>query len=153
MTCRGEPGYKCKVTLGADTVLGMGVWSISGGASAQLDDTEFLDNSEKFCWGIATGEDITFSGLMRANNSAGQLELQKAKVNKTDLNTIKFWMNSVSGFVPNQTAGYFHPLSTTGNLTDADGYVNIISYDIGADKAGLVTIGFTAKVSGTMVLV
>ncbi len=36
-----KKGKKCKVTLGANSILGMGVWSMPGVSSDELDATEF----------------------------------------------------------------------------------------------------------------
>jgi len=45
-------GKNCKVTIGANTVVGMGTWSISDGSVEEVDDTEFGDNFKTFVFGI-----------------------------------------------------------------------------------------------------
>ena len=57
-------GKNSKVSLGANTVLGMGTWTIGGGSVATLDDTEFGDEYQDLVLGllrdvVRTEENVT----------------------------------------------------------------------------------------------
>jgi len=69
------------------------------------------------------------------------------------LTSLRLYVDNTSYYEPCQTAGYFAPGTlSTGQDTPAS-HVNITTYDISMDKAGLATISFTGKVSGVMVLI
>jgi hypothetical protein len=147
-----KSGKDCKVTLGSNTVVGMGTWSISGITADQMDASAFGDNWKSFEFGMKDGGTITFSGIADPADTTGQEALQLANLNNTDLTNLYLYIDDTSRYGPNQTSGYFSPSSTSGNDTPVS-YVNITSYNISADKADLVKIDFTAKISGLMVLV
>ena len=56
MANESKIGIDCKVTIGANTVLGIGTLSISGGSYAELDDTDFGDDDMITLRGLRTGE-------------------------------------------------------------------------------------------------
>lgn len=147
-----KSGKDCKVTLGANTVVGMGTWTITGISADQMDASVFGLNWKAFEFGMKDGGTITFSGLFDAADVTGREALELANVNNTDLTTLRLYIDDTSYFVPNQTTGYYSPTNTSGQDTILS-WCNIITYNITADKADLVKIDFTAKVSGNMVLV
>ena len=55
------PGRACKVTLGANTVVGMGVWEIGGGTVTELDTTEFGNDYSEIQLGIVVGGNVTLT--------------------------------------------------------------------------------------------
>ncbi len=61
MASESKAGRDCKVTLGANIILGVGSWSITGGSFAELDDTAFGDESMQSMRGLRTGGTVTFS--------------------------------------------------------------------------------------------
>ncbi len=75
-----------------------------------------------------------------------------ANIANTDLTNIRFYIDDTSYYEPCRTTGYFSPTNSTGIDTILS-WVNIIGYSIRADKADLVKVDFTAKVSGVMVLI
>lgn len=147
-----KKGNITKVTIGADTIVGMGDYNRSGGQAVQMDTTAFTDNFESYEFGVKAGEDLTFSGLYDPDDTTGQEELQKAKVDGTDLTTLRFYIDNTSYFEACQTTGYFSPANTTGVGTELS-HINIINVDTNSTRTDMMKISFSAKVSGVMVLV
>jgi hypothetical protein len=136
--------------MGATAVLGIGNWKYTPGVAAELDDTEFGDTVEKIKLGIRKRGSVSFSGIMKKGDLTGQEALKRALVNATDVTDLRFMEDATSFYAPNQTTGYFSPSSTSANSTQKS-WINITSFDIGSDKAGLATISFSGTVSGDMV--
>ena len=147
-----KSGKDCKVTIGTDTVVGMGTWSISGVTADQMDTSAFNDNWKTFEFGMKDGGTIEFSGLGDPADVTGQEVLELANLNNTDMTTLRLYVDDTSYYEPCQTTGYYSPTSDSGNDTILS-WVNIVSYSINADKAGMLQKSFSAKVSGNMVLV
>ena len=145
-------GKDCSVKLGAVTVSGIGDWSLSGITADQMDASEFLDNWKTFEFGMKDGGTVAFSGLLDASDLTGQQALMYANNENTDITDMRLYVNLTSYYIPCATAGYFSPTTTTGADTLVS-YVNITSLDIKAEKASLCTVTFTAKVSGSFVLI
>lgn len=145
-------GKDCKVTLGSDKVTGLGDWSISGVTADQIEITEFGDEWKHYVYSLKDGGTVSFSGFFHADDITGQQKLIEANLYNSGLTTLKFYINDTSYFTPNQTTGYFSPNLTTGAPTEL-GNVCITSYDVKAEKAGLVQVTFQGKVSGCMVLI
>ena len=145
-------GKKCKVTLGANTVMQMGSWSYNGITSDQFDASVFGDNWKKYKFGMKDGGNIVVGGFYDPDDTTGQEELQQANIENTDITTVRLYVDNTSYLEPCQTTGYFSPSTTTGNDTELS-HVNVTSYDINSDKSGLMGINFGMKVSGVMVLV
>jgi hypothetical protein len=147
-----KSGKDCKVTLGANTVVGMGTWSLDSVTTDQMDASAFNDNWKSFEFGMKDGGTISFGGLYDAADTTGREALQLARLNNTDLTTLRLYIDDTSYYEPCQTTGYFSPTNTTGNDTVVS-HVNVLTCPMNADKADLVKIDFTCKVSGVMVLV
>ena len=147
-----KSGKDCAVKLGTSTVVGMGDWSITGITADQMDSSAMGDNWKTFEFGMKDGGTISFSGIADPADTTGQETLQLANLANTDLTTLRLYIDDTSYYVPCQTTGYFSPTNTTG-IDTVLSHVNVTSYDITADKADLVKVSFTAKVSGCMVLV
>ena len=151
-----KSGHKCKVTLGSNTVVGMGVWNLEGITADEMESSSFDQNWKSFEYGMKDGGTISFNGFFDPEDSTGQMYLQKANLDNTNLTSLRLYINNTSYYVPCATSGYFKPGdSTTGSSSEDTvlSHMNITSFSIGAEKAGLCTIDFTAKVSGVMVLV
>ena len=147
-----KSGKDCKVKLGTNTVVGIGDWSITGITADQMDSSAMGDNWKTFEFGMKDGGTISFSGIADPADTTGQETLQLANLANTDLTTLRLYIDDTSYYVQCQTTGYFSPTNTTG-IDTVLSHVNVTSYDITADKADLVKVSFTAKVSGCMVLV
>lgn len=145
-------GKDCKVALGADTILGIGNWSQDGKTIAEIDDTEFGDQSTKYCFGIQDGGTISFAGNLKPDDDDGQNTLIEAFDQRTELTDLRLYIDETSYYVPCQTSGYLNPSKTTGANTVVSNVV-IQSQPISVDKGALATISFTARVNGDMVLV
>ncbi len=145
-------GKDCVVKIGADTVVGIGQWSIDGITADMMDTSALGDNWKSFEFGMKDGGQVTFSGLCDPDDTTGQDVLRSANLNNTDITNLRLYVDNTSYFEPCQTTGYFTPASTSGNDTPAS-LVNVVSYNVSADKAGMLQTSFTCKVSGVMVLV
>ena len=145
-------GKDCAVKLAANSVVGMGTWSLSGISSDQLEDTEFGDSWKTFKFGLKDGGQVTFNGLYDPADTTGQEVLKAANLDNTDITNLRLYVDNTSYYEPCQTTGYWSPSDTTGNPTVLS-HVNITAYDISADKSGLMQSSFTAKISGCMVLI
>ena len=89
-----------KVTIGADTVLGMGTWTWGGYSREMLDDTEFGDNTDDYIYGILRGGQFTFDGNYKKDNTQGQDILRSYMLNEINLTNIRFYVDSVNYFTP-----------------------------------------------------
>lgn len=147
-----KSGKDCKVTLGANTIVGMGTWAITGITADQMDSSAFNDNWKTFEFGMKDGGTVTFSGLFDAADTTGREALQLANLENTDVTTLRLYIDDTSYYEPCQTTGYHSPTDTTGADTITS-HVNVTSFNLNADKADLVKIDFSCKVSGVMVLV
>jgi hypothetical protein len=143
-------GKNCKVTIGTNTVLGIGTWKYSPGAPEEIDNTEFGDTTEKILLGIRKRGTISFEGNAKMGDVTGQEVLKRAQVNAVDLTTLRFYENATSYLTPNATTGYHSPSSTTGNSTQLS-WINITSFEISTDKNGIGKVSFSGTVSGDMV--
>ena len=147
-------GKNCKVTIGANTVVGMGTWSISDGTAVEVDDTEFGDNFMTFQFGIHDGGTISFNGHHDPADITAQEILRQAKNDDSTMNTIRLYVDANSYYEACRTTSYWSPTNTSAALLSfpADLYIN--ACDIGADKSGMASISFTGKLSGgPMVLI
>ena len=145
-----KPGRNCKVTLAANNVLGMGTWEIGGGAVEELDTTEFGNQFQEIELGVVTGGNASFSGIYKKSDTQGQDLLRAAFYNKSDITTLRFYVDSVSYFTPNSTTAAGGGLPAESQVS----YINLISEPtISVDKSGLVEISFTGKISGVMRLI
>ena len=145
-------GKDCKVALGASTIVGMGTWSMSGISAEQIEATSFGDNWRSFETGVKDGGEVSFNGFLDPADVTGQEELMQYNIESTDVTSLRLYVDSTSYYEPCQTTGYFSPSTTTGNSTVLS-HINVTSYEVGADKSGLLTVSFSAKVSGCMVLI
>ena len=145
-------GKDCAVKIGAATVVGMGTWSLSGITSDQLESTQFGDSWKQFKFGLKDGGQITFNGLYDPADTTGQDVLRAANLDNTNITTIRLYLDNTSYLEPCQTTSWWTASDSTNNETFPS-HVNVTSYDISADKSGLMNTSFTCKVSGCMVLV
>jgi hypothetical protein len=143
-------GKNCKITLGANKVLGVGNWSYSPGVAAELDDTEFGDTVEKIKLGIRKRGSVSFSGIMKKGDTTGQELIKQYLVNATDVTDLRLYEDATSFYAPCQTTGYLSPASTSGNQT-MKSVINITSFEIKSDKSGLASFSGGGTVSGDMV--
>lgn len=135
-----KPGNKAKVTLGADTVVGMGVWKMSGITVDQLDATAFGDTAKEFLTGLMDYGNIEFSGLYDPADTTGQTALINALSGNTKVTNIRLYVDNTSYWMPDITA-------------DAASGMYVTNFSISADKSGLAQISFTGKATGPWALV
>ena len=150
MANESKVGINQKVTLGANNVLGMGTWEISGGSYALLDDTEYGDAYEQVLAGLITGGTVKFSGRYKKDDTQGQDMIRQAFFYKSDLTTLRFYVDSVSYYTPNST-------TAAGGGLPAGVPVSHIKINeeptISSDKADLMNISFSGKIVGAMRLI
>ena len=145
-------GKNCKVMIGLDTVLGIGNWSIGGGAVAELDDTEFGDEYNDVILGLFTGGSVSFAGLYKSGDTSGQQALKKAFFSRTALvgstTGLRFFINDTSFYCANDTTAV-----GLGGLPAGVPVSKIYitsEPQISSDRSGLMQISFTGKVVGAM---
>ena len=147
-------GKNCKVTLGANTVVGMGTWSISDGSVEEVDDTEFGDNFRTFVFGIHDGGTISFNGHHDPADTTAQELIRQAKNDDSAMNTIRLYVDNTSYYEACRTTSYWSPNDTSTGLLAFPATLYITGTNIDADKSGMVGISFEGKLSGgPMVLV
>ncbi len=142
-------GKDCQITVDGARILGIGTWSMSGMSVATLEDTEFLDDHAKFEVGLINSGTIEFSGQHKLADTTGQTVVAAALQAGTKITDIKLYANGNSYYTPNSTtaAGGGLPAETMVS------WVHIINSSISADKNGLVTVSYTAQISGAMRLI
>lgn len=134
-------GRWAKVTVGANTILGLGNWSIEGIAVDQIETTDFGTVWKKFESGMLDGGTISFAGNYDPDDTSGQTLLRVANLNATHLTSMRFYVDSTSYFEADQTS------------VSPKSYIIITSWNVSMDKAGVAQTTFTGKVSGGMTLV
>ena len=130
-------GKDCKVSNGANKILGMGTWSIPGVTSDRLEDTEFGDDWKTYLYGLKDGGQVAFAGYYDKADTTGQDILRTANENQTELTDLRFYVDDTSYFRPNSTG------TPSSSIVITDCPVN-------ADKGALVQVSFTGVVSGKM---
>jgi hypothetical protein len=132
-------GKNAKVSFGATTkVTGIGTWDMPGINTDLLESTEFGDEWKQYLAGLKDGGEITFEGLFDPADG-GQEDLRDANLLGSSLTTLRFYVDNTSYFAPTTT----NPASS----------LLITRWSVKADKSGLLTTSFTAKVSGAMELI
>lgn len=145
-------GKDAKVTLGSDTIIGIGDWSIDGMTRQEFDASQFGDEDVSYEYGMREGGSISFSGNHDPTDTTGQVAIEEAHDANTDLTNLRCYIDNTSYYEPCQTTGYLSPNKTTGANTVLS-HVNITSQSINYDKGSLGRTSFNARVSGRMVLV
>ena len=74
------PGKDGKVTLGANSVVGIGTWSLDGIQVEEFDASAFGDTWKKFEYGMKDGGSISFNGHYEPTDTTGQQALQQANL-------------------------------------------------------------------------
>jgi len=150
MALESKPGSACKVTLGANTILGIGSWSITGGSYASLDDTAFGDDSTQIMRGIRTGGNVSFSGKYKKDDTTGQEMIKTAYWAKSDLTTLRFYVDDSSYYTPNSTTGAGGGLPAETQVS----HIKIMAEpNFTADINNLITVDFTGVLDGAMRLI
>lgn len=134
----GTSAKDCKVTLGATQVAGIYSYTMSGVTTDMVEDTEFGDEWKSFIPGLKDGGTLSFNGNYVKTDSTGQETLRTYNASGTNVTSIRIYVDSVSYYMP-----------ATTNPTS---YVNITEWNVGAERGGLVSASFTAKISGKLIL-
>jgi len=132
-------GNKAKVTLGANTVVGMGTWELPGITVDLLESTAFGDTAKQYMTGLLDYGDVSFNGLYDPADTTGQNMLISANINNSKIANIRLYVDNTSYWTPNVTVAS-GGLSASGMLVQ--------SVAIGMDKSGLATIKFAGKCTG-----
>jgi succinyl-CoA synthetase alpha subunit len=135
-----KSGHQAKVTLGANTVVGMGNWELPGISVDLLESTSFGDSAKQFMLGLLDYGNVNFGGLYDPADTTGQDILISANRNSSKIGNVRLYVDNTSYWTPNVTV-----VSAAGMLVQ--------TVAIGIDKAGLGTIKFTGKCTGPWVLV
>jgi len=147
MAQESKIGIDCKVTVGANQIVGLGTWTISGGSYAELDDTDFGDDDNRILRGLRTGGSVTFAGNYKKDDISGQDKIRDAYWLKSDLTTLRFYVDDTSYYTPNNTTAAGGGLPAETMIS----HIKILAEpNISVDKNGLATIEFAGKIEGAM---
>ncbi len=133
-------GKICKVTCGTTAAAGtyvvaeMGQYSLSGFSRDALDSTAFGDDVKEYTFGVGDAGEISFSGNYDPGDSTGQEFINSYCSNGSVFTTgmLRFYVDS------------------TSYLTVGGGNILITKTKaVSMDKAGIGTISFTGKLSGS----
>ncbi|HUT44385.1 MAG TPA: hypothetical protein VMW95_08610 [Desulfobacterales bacterium] len=150
MALESKPGSSCKVTLGANTILGIGSWSITGGSFAALDDTAFGDDSTQIMRGIRTGGNVSFTGKYKKDDTTGQEMIKTAYWAKSDLTDLRFYVDAASYYTPNSTTAAGGGLPAETQVS----HIKIMTEpNFTADINNLITVDFSGVLDGAMRLI
>lgn len=143
-------GINQKVTLGANKILGMGSWEISGGSYALHDDTEYGDKYDQVLPGLITGGTLTFGGHYKKDDTQGQDLIREAYHHQSSLTDIRAYVDSVSYYTPNST-------TAAGGGLPADVPVShVLVHEeptITSDKGDTMKCSFSVRMQGAWRLI
>ena len=134
-----KAGNNAKVTLGANTIVGMGNWALAGITTDLLESTSFGDTAKQYMTGLLDYGDVTFGGLYDPADTTGQDILFSANINNSKIANIRLYVDNTSYWTPDVTS-----VSAAGLI--------IQSVSISMDKSALATISFSGKATGPWVL-
>ena len=134
-----KAGNNAKVTLGANTVVGIGNWKLDGITVDLLESTAFGDTAKQYMTGLLDYGGVSFGGLYDPADTTGQDVLLSAMLNNSKIGNIRLYVDASSYWTPNIT------------VVSAAGFI-VQSIPIGVDKGGLATIEFSGKCTGPWVL-
>lgn len=130
-----------KVTIGTYTVLGAGVYTISGLNRRTLDSSEYGDDIDKFEFSTADGGTISVNNVLYdPTDSTGQALLDSACLNASKFGSgdLRFYVNTTS----------YRTVASGGNILITK------SHAVDSDRNALARCSFEGQVSGgAMVLV
>lgn len=135
-----KAGNNAKVTLGANTVLGMGNWRLDGITVDLLESTAFGDSAKQYMTGLLDYGTVSFGGLYDPADTTGQIALLSALTNNSRITNIRLYVDNTSYWTPDLT-------------NDSSAGVILTSVPIGMDKSALGTIEFSGKCTGDWVFV
>jgi len=142
MSGNSHAGYKGKVKIDDKDVCGLATWAYSGHSRAVENDTELGDDHATFTPLTIEGGEITLTGLFFADEDEGQQLLESYFDSAENITNIKLYVD--------ESDDLYYELDS--NLTPAS-YATVTKCDDAAcDKAGLVSISATLKVSGKLKL-
>lgn len=134
----GTSTKDCKITLGATQIQGIFSYTMSGVTTDMYEDTEFGDEWKSYVPGLKDGGTISFNGNFVKTDTTGQTQLKTYNKEGTNVTSIRIYVDSVSYYMP--------------ATTNPSSYVNITEWNVGAERGGLVSASFTAKISGYLIL-
>ncbi len=125
-------GRLAKVVYGANTIAGIGTWSMSGYVPDIAEDSAFGDKVKK--WkraGIDDAGSVSFEGLYDPDDTNGQVTLNALATSTDGLTNLYFY----------ESTNVFWRVGTGGSILLDKFKV------IGMSKSGLATVSFSGKVS------
>lgn len=132
MANESKSAHKGKVTIGANTVLGMGTWSWSGEQRELIDDIDFTDEYDSAIYGMLRCGTVSFNGNYKKDDTQGQDILRSCKLNRSNLTDIRFYVDSVSYLTPNNTTA-----AGGGLLAETPiGHVKVETHDVNFSMPG-----------------
>lgn len=133
------------VTLGVTKVVGLGTWRFSGITTDMIEVSALCGEWKQFLCGLKDGGAVSFDGYYDPADVNHQHKLIDYNLRCVCITSMRFYLSC------NTAGSYWKP-----NLTGVAGSgmtgscIRIESFEIGADKGGLVSISFTGKLEGNM---
>jgi len=136
-------GKNTCITFGANNrrILGMGTWRLSGGSTDLIEVSEFCVDFKDFISGLKDGGEVSFNGYLN-RSCTSQFALMDINMNGTCVTSLRFHLSCTT-----TAGGYFYPMTITPFTASC---IRITSWEVSADKTGLVELSFTGKVAGLM---
>lgn len=129
----GLPGYKGKVTIGADTVNEIADWSISGMTNELIEDTELTDTFKSFVHGEGQGGTVSINGFYDDDDAAGQDIIKAAFIAKTSIDEVLL---------------YFGSGDDDFWMLNLGATCHVEGLELGAAVNGIVPVSYVLRVSG-----
>ena len=136
-------GKNTMVTLGAHSrrITGLGTWRITGMSTDLIEVSEFCVDWKDWLCGLKDGGEVSFNGYFNASCTS-QLTLFDYNKDCTCLTDLNFFLSCTT-----TSAQRFFPM-TQDPFTNS--CIRITSWEVSADKAGLVEVSFTGKICGLL---
>jgi len=136
-------GKNTMVSFGANNrrILGMGTWRLTGVTTDMIEVSEFCVDFKEWLCGLKDGGEVSFNGYLN-RSCTSQFALMDVAQDCDCVTSLRFHLSCTS-----TAGGYFYPMTVTPFTRSC---IRITSWEVSADKTGLVSISFTGKVTGLM---
>ena len=121
-------------------ILGMGTWRLTGMSTDLIEVSEFCVDWKDWVAGLKDGGEVSFNGFLN-RSCTSQFALMDINMNDTCTTGLRFHLSCTT------TSAYFLPMTITPFTNSC---IRITSWEVSADKTGLVELTFTGKVIGLM---
>jgi len=134
------------VTLGRNRIVGIGTWRFDGVTTDMIEVSELCGEWKTFLCGLKDGGSVSFDGYYDPTTDHPN-SLIDYNLRCVCVTSLRFYLSC------NADGSYWTPTVTgVAGSGMTNSCIRITSYEISADKGGLVSISFTGKIEGSMSL-